>query len=282
MSTINSPSTAPRDSRPVAARVPIGAAMRRYPLVVVLPMLLLAGLGVAAGLHRSPTYTATAENVVQAFSPSVAQLPGAIQAAQDLASNQSRLIDSDGVVGPLARRFDTTSGYVSAHVSATPIPESTVIRIEADALSQADAIALANAAARSFATYVNQQTRTGADGDDILEQYRAASAAYQREFAAKQGVDRAGEAASPAARLRVASGVDAALLRREALSAQYQAVISSQASAPTVKTFVAARSATSDRWRMLEIYVFAGAIAGLLIGAALATLLANRRSRRTA
>lgn len=282
MSTISSPSTAPGEPHLLSSRVPIGDAMRRYALVVALPAVVLVGLGIAYGVQRSPTYTATAENVVQVLSPSVAQLPGAIQAAQDVASNQSRLIDSDGVAGPLAQRLETTSDYVTSHVSATPVPNSTVIRIAADATSADDAIELANAAARGFATYVNSQTKTDEEGEEVLTRYREASAAYQRELAAKQGVDRAGEAASPTARLRAASAVDAAQLRRQALSAQYQNVVQSHGSAPTVKTFVVARDASSDRVAKLQIYVFAGLIGGLLIGAALATLLANRRSRRTA
>jgi hypothetical protein len=261
--------------------VPVSEAMRRYALVVVLPALLLAGLGVAYGLHRSPTYSASAENVVQALSPSVAQLPGAIQAAQDLASNQSRLIDSDGIAGPLAQRLGTTSDYVAGHVSATPVPNSTVIRIDADGPSADDAIALANGAARAFAAYVNRQTTTDAEGDAILDGYREASAAYRRELVAKQGIDRAGAAASPTERLRAASALDAAQLRRQALSAQYQTVIQSQGTAPSVKPFVVAHTATSDRIPTAELYGFAGAIVGFVIGAALATLLANRRSRRT-
>ena len=97
MSTI---SPAPNEPRLRGTHVPISEALRRYAPVVAVATLLLAGLGVAWGLYRTPVYTATSENVVRALSPSVAQLPGAIQAAQDLASNQSRLIDSDGITTP--------------------------------------------------------------------------------------------------------------------------------------------------------------------------------------
>lgn len=282
MSTISSPPAAPSEPRLLAAppHVGIAEAMRRYWLVVALCVLLLAGLGVAYGLHRAPTYTATAENVVQVLTPSAAQLPGAVSAAQDLASSQARLIDSDGVAGPLARRLDTTVDYVTEHVSATPVPSSTVIRIEADGASEADAVLLANAAARGFASYVNEQTRTDAEGEDVLARYRAATNAYQRELAAQQGIERAGDAASPTDRLRVDTAVDAAQLRRQALSGQYLTVVQSRGTAPTIKTFVVARDAASDRVPTLEIAAFGGAVAGLLIGGALATLLANRRSRR--
>jgi capsular polysaccharide biosynthesis protein len=277
---VSTTSSAPNESRLHGTYVPISEALRRYALVVVLATVLLAGLGVAWGLYREATYTATSENVVRALSPSVAQLPGAIQAAQDLASNQSRLIDSDGIATPVAQRLDTTSAYVAAHVSATPVPDSTVIRVEAQAPSADAAIELANESARAFARYVNEQTTSEAEGTEILELYRAASAAYQRELAAKQGVDRAGDEASPTARLRVAAAVDAAQLRRQALSAQYQTVIQSQGTAPTVKPFVVAHTATSDRVPTAEMLGVAGAVAGFVLGAALAVLLANRRSRR--
>ncbi|HMJ01563.1 MAG TPA: hypothetical protein VK506_01405 [Conexibacter sp.] len=256
--------------------------MRRYWYLVALCVLLLAGLGIAYGLHRAPTYTATAENVVQVLTPSAAQLPGAVSAAQDLASSQARLIDSDGIAGPLARRLDTTIEYVTDNVSATPVPSSTVIRIEADGASEDDAVLLANAAARAFATYVNAQTRTDGEGDEVLAQYRAATNAYQRELAAQQGIERAGDAASPTERMRADAAVDAAQLRRQALSGQYQTVVQSRGTAPRVKTFVVARDASSDRVPTLQIAVFGGAVAGLLIGGGLATLLANRRSRRSA
>jgi len=285
VSTISSPSAAPSEP-PSLLQAPrhvgIAEAMRRYWYVVALCVLLLAGLGVAWGLYRAPTYTATAENVVQVLTPSAAQLPGAVSAAQDLASSQARLIDSDGVAEPLARRLDTTIGYVTDNVTATPVPSSTVIRIEADGTSEADAVRLANAAAREFAVYVNEQTRSDAEGDDVLAQYRAATNAYQRERAALQGIERAGDAASPTERLRADAAVDAAQLRRQALSAQYQTVVQSRGTAPTVKTFVVARDAASDRMPTLQIAVLGGAVAGLLIGGALATLLANRRARRHA
>lgn len=270
------------ESRFLAVHVPIAEAMRRHAIVALLPVVLLAGLGVAYGLQRSPTYTATAENVVRALSPSAGQLPGAIQAAQELAASESRLIDSDGIAAPLARRLDTTTDYVVGHVSATPVPSSTVIRIEAEGPTADDAITLANEAARLFADYVNEQTERGAEGDTILADYRAASAAYQRELAVKQGIDRAGSAASPNERLRAIAALEAAKLRRDALSSQYQTVIQSEGSAPTVKTFVVARDAASDRLPTAQLYGLAGAVVGLVVGAALATLLANRRARTLA
>jgi hypothetical protein len=254
--------------------------MRKHWFVVLLPVLLLTGGGIAAGLHRSPTYKASAEDVVQALAPSVVQLPGAVQAAQDLASNQSRLIDSAGVVGPLARRLGVSIGSIENDLSATSIPSSTVIRIDAQSSSPDRAVALANGAAKAFATYVNTATKSDTEAQRVLKDFQAASAAYTRAVVAKQAVQAAGKTATPAAVVATSASADAAQLRRQALSAQYQNLVQGQASAPNVETFVLARRASSDRQSGLQVTGFAGLIAGLLIGAALASLLANRRSRR--
>jgi capsular polysaccharide biosynthesis protein len=281
VSMISPPTTADYDPRlMVTPRLGAAAAMRRHPLVVLLPVLLLAGLGVALGLQRQPTYTATAEDVVQALSPSVAQLPGAIQAAQDLASNQSRLIDSEGIAGPLARQLGTSAGVIENDLSATPVPNSTVIKIEAQSSRAGAAVALANAAAAQFARYVNAQVQDDATAGTVLKQYQAASAAYVRAVAAKQGVGRAGAPSSQTAVVQTTAAVDAAQVRKQALSAQYQSLVQSQATAPKVVPFVTARDVSSDRRSRLEIYVFAGVVGGLLIGAALAMLIANRRAGR--
>jgi hypothetical protein len=254
--------------------------MRRYPFVVLLPVLLLGGLGVAFGLHREPTYTATAQDVVQAFAPTISQLPGAIQAAQDLATNQSRLIDSADVIGPLARTMGSTPGSIERRLSATPVPNSTVIRIDAQSSSATGSVALANAAAKTFARYANAATQSDTQAEQVLKQFQLASAAYTRALLAKQSVQAADKTAASTALVDSTAAVDAAQLRRQALSAQYQSLVQSHGTAPKIETFVVARNATSDRSSGLQVYVFAGAVAGLLIGAAFATLLANRRSRR--
>lgn len=281
MSATSPASTAPQDGH-LSARPRVGAAeaLRRYPLVVLIPVLLLAAAGVALALHRSQSYTATAQDVVQSLSPSVAQLPGALQAAQDLASNQSRLIGSAGITEPVARQLDTTPADVEDRLTATPVPDSTIVKIEAEGTSAGDAVALANAGAEAFADYVNGLLETDAGADAVLEDYKAASAAYQRAITAKHNIEDTDVPTSSVEYVRAVAAVDAARLRRDALSTQYQALVQSHASSPTVQQFALARGADSDRNSRLQIFVFAGIVGGLLIGIALATLLANRRRVR--
>jgi capsular polysaccharide biosynthesis protein len=278
VSAISPPSAVTRDAPLLAPRrVGLGEALRRYPFLLLLPALILAGLGVALALHRVPVYTATAQDVVQPLSPNIAQLPGALQASKDLAANHSRLIRSAEVTGTLAERFDTSSADVEQRVSATPVPDSTIVKIAAEGDSAEDAVALANAAAQEFADYVNALVETDAQAQQVLDEYQDAAARYTRAVFAKRSVQSTDETASSAALVRASAALDAAQLRRQALGAEYQNLVQSHASVPRVDTFVLARSGLSDRWSVLQIYVFAGVVGGLLIGAALATLLANRR-----
>ncbi len=81
---------------------------------------------------------------------------------------------------------------------------------------------------------------------------------------------------------QAAAATQAAQLHVTTLANQYQSLQAAQQSAPTLSVFESAASATSNRTSNLEIYVFGGVVAGLVIGAALATLIANRRTWRTA
>ena len=279
MSTIETPPAAPPDSRPATTRrVTTGEALRRYPLVALLCVLILAGIGVGLGLHRHATYTATSQVVVEPLAPTVVQLSGAVQAAEDLATNESRLIDSDGITAPLAQQFNSTALHIANHLSATPVPNSTVIKIRAESESAAGAIALANAAAARFSAYVSAALQNSTIPNRVLKAYTAAALAYRRALDAQQRA--AGKRSSKSAQLQAGAVVDAAQIRQQALSQQYENLVQSHSTAPTVAPFVLTSTATSDRTSKLQTYVFAGVLAGLLIGCALVTFLANRRSRR--
>jgi hypothetical protein len=272
------PPTVSPDSRPsINQRVTAGEALRRYPLIAFLPVLILVALGVGLGLHRSPTYTATSQVVVEPLAPTVVQLSGAVQAAEDLATNESRLIGSDGIAGPLAEQFATTRSRIANHLSATPVPNSTVIKISAEGDSAATAIALSNAAAGRFSEYVTAQLQNNTIADRLLKGYTAAALVYRRALDAQR---RLSEKSASQLRLEAGAAVDAAHIREQALSQQYENLLQSHSTAPTAAPFVLASTATSDRTPRLEIYLLAGVLAGALIGCALVTLLANRRSRR--
>ena len=70
-----------------------------------------------------------------------------------------------------------------------------------------------------------------------------------------------------------------ALLRREALRASYLNLVQGTSSAPAVDEFSRATTATSDRFRMLQIMLFLGLVAGLAAGMALALLRTHHETR---
>ena len=73
--------------------------------------------------------------------------------------------------------------------------------------------------------------------------------------------------------------VSVALLRRDAVRANYLNLVQGTGSAPAVEEFTRASSATSDRTRMLQIMLLLGLIAGLAAGVALALLRARNETR---
>jgi uncharacterized protein involved in exopolysaccharide biosynthesis len=282
MSVTSAPPTVPVDVAQVGVsrHEGPGEALRRYPLVALVPMLLLAVLGAVLSQHRTPTYTANAQVVVEPVAPSVTQLPAAVQSAEDLATNESRLLNADGVTVPLAKQFGVSVGTIANRLSATPIPGSTIIRVSAEAHTAASAVSLANAAAATFAHYVTLQVQRETEASSILKAYQASSVELARAEGLKTRVDRA--KSSEATRARVAAVADVAQVRQHALATQYETFALSHGNAPTVKPFVLATAATSDRASRLEIYAFSGLVVGLLIGVPIAMLLANRRRRTRA
>jgi capsular polysaccharide biosynthesis protein len=260
-------------------RIGLGEALRRYPLVALAPAIVLLAVAAALGLHRRATYTANAQVVIQALAPTASQLPGAIQSAQDLATNQSRLIESDGVTGPLAKKFHTTNEAIANNISATPVPSSTIIRISAQTGSERRSVELANAAAEGFSRYVNGQLLSHAEINKVFAHYRAAALEYGKALLVRQELEHKGKSPFSEALVRAAAVVSAAQLRERALDTEYNNLTQSVSSAPTVSPFVMAKSASSNRSSNLEIDLFAALIAGLLIGSALAVMLANRRVR---
>jgi len=267
-------------SAPSHPRTTPGEAIRRHPLIVLVPGIVLALLGAALGLRTTATYTASAQLVVEPLAPTVSQLPSAVQAAEDQATNESRLISSSGVTVPLAREFATTPADIVKRVSATPIPSSTVITLDAEADSAHGAVALVNAAATTFAHYVNIELQSAAQAETVLRRYEAAQARLAETRNAKQALE--AKHVGVNGLVPAEAAVAAAQVRANALGAQYESTIQALATAPAVKPFSSASKASSNRDSRIELYVLAGLIVGLLLGAATALMLANRRPKRAA
>ena len=86
-----------------------------------------------------------------------------LEATQSLAAVYSRAIRSTAVQTETARRFGQDSLPASDQVTATPVPDSPLIKVSAEASSERRAVALANTASRALARYVERQGQSDQD-----------------------------------------------------------------------------------------------------------------------
>jgi uncharacterized protein involved in exopolysaccharide biosynthesis len=265
------------EQAPAARRTDVFTAARRHWFVALVPLVLFVGAAVLLGVKRTPQYTATASvSVGPVFLSNPAGISSVIQGTESLATVYSRLIDANAVRDDTARRLSIASTVGAGSVSATPLPDSPLIRVRAVAGSERAAVALVNAISDSLAAYVNRNARSDKSAASIAGEYRRAALAYRRRVALSRRLDRRYDedpsAANRLARDRAAAEADTALLRRDALSPAYENSVQVLGSTPALKVFARATSASSDRYQVLQMLVFTGLVGGLLAGLALALL----------
>jgi hypothetical protein len=265
--------------------VGVVAAMRRYWYVVAFCVLLCAGPALAYSLARHPTYSATAKlSATRLDVTNVNALPGAITAAQSLATVYSRAIDSDTVTRSLAARLNTTPSYIADHLSATPVPESPLVSVTGTSKSRNEAISLANLGVDGVVGYAKTLSVPLHLTANLLTKFRAASlnlsAATQKRQAAARRYAAVPTDANRRSLNNATAQVARAQLRQDTLRTAYQDAKQSQTAASVAQPFRRAAGASSDRKSFVQAAVVAGALIGLLIGAAVSTMLAARAARR--
>jgi hypothetical protein len=266
-------------------RVDLPTALRRKWFVALMTVCVLVGGAVAIGLSRPPNYTATAIlSVGRLYTSNAGGIAGMVEARQALASAYSRAIQASEVRKDAARRLTQASTPASGRLSASPIPESPLIKVSAESLSESEAVALANAASAALARYVARQGRSEND-THVFSAYERAAVQYRRSLSVSRELarryDRHRTQGTKSARDRAVAAADAARLRRDALGASYQGTVQGELSSPALEVFSPATLATNDRSSTLQILVFMGLIGGLAAGTALALFSAYRRSGRS-
>jgi uncharacterized protein involved in exopolysaccharide biosynthesis len=279
---------APFSEPPAPRLVPrvttLTAARRHWFLVAVITALFTAA-GIAVAVVRQPVYTAQARLVVGRIDVSA---PGALasftEATQAIASQYSRSIDAEGITRRVAPKAGLSPRQVASRVSATPVPESPVIRLSAIGTDARGAIRLANLASSALVTFTTQVNRSNPDTSrllgrftdasrDVVEQ-RAELSRQRRSYDSEPTEEKRAEMQATEVKLRVAQ------LRQETLHEAYNSSTQSQAATSLVQVIERASSATNDRSKYLQFLGFIGLVAGLAVGLAIATLLANRLVRR--
>ena len=259
-------------------------AMRRHWFVALVPIVLLVAGAVGLGLKRSPRYKATANvSVGHVYVTNPVGISTIIDATQALAAVYSRAIHSSAVLDGTRRRLGEGAS-VTGTFTATPLPDSPLIKVTAESSSALSAITLANASADALAAYVNRQVRDNSASATLSRRYREAALQYRQQLETRKRLARRYKhhpnAKNKAARDRAAAAADTALLRREAVRASYEQAVQGGTSSVGVEVFSHASAATNDRRSMMQILVFVGLLGGLAAGAAFALLRAARDIRR--
>ena len=136
-------------------------AVARHPLLALLPVVLLIGAAIAVSSQRKPTYNAESRVAIGSFSPSEQSAPGAAYAGTQFASAYARAITAEDVVRPVARQTHLAPAQVSARLSATPVPDSPFLRIQATGPTAPAAEGLASAATGALTEYVRSTLGSG-------------------------------------------------------------------------------------------------------------------------
>jgi capsular polysaccharide biosynthesis protein len=269
-----------RHARPYES--PGRSAKNHWQLITVFCLLGVL-LGAAFAFVKSPTYNAEMRLVVgkTAQLSNLASVPGLDAAGQSLASSYSRLVDTDEVHAATAKKM---GGVLNGSISASPIPESTVVRLDATAATQERAVALAKAASAALVDAVNElNDQQSKSADAILKQYDAANQikiAAQSQVNQLQGQYNAQAAAGAGAatlnqlqtQIEAAqSKVDSANVKTEALQSAYQGVFNPTAiNSQIIQPAGAPKATGSNRRSTLEAGVLIGLVAGALLGLGLA------------
>jgi capsular polysaccharide biosynthesis protein len=269
------------------------SARNHWQLIVVFTMLGVL-LGAAFGFLRTPTYTAESRLVVgkTAQLSNLASIPGLDAAGQSLAASYSRLVGTDAVLNDTAKRL---GGSIDGSLSASPIPLSPVVLVEASAKSREQAVALAKAGSAALIDAVNTlNEQQGKAADDLLKQYQDADRvliaaqinvnSLRQQYAAQlNGGAAAATLDDLQTKVNVAqTEVDAAQVKKDALAATYNGVFSPTALNSQILQRVGTAAATgNNRKSTLEMGVLVGLVLGGLLGLGLAVWI-DLRARTSA
>jgi capsular polysaccharide biosynthesis protein len=269
---------------PPAPYVSPGVSARQHWRMILLIILVALLIATAAAFVRSPTYTAEARLIVGKTTQldNLAATPGLSVAGQELAASYSRLMSTPSVQNDVARRL---GGSLVGEVTATPIPQSPIIRVDGTAASGDRAKAVANAGARALIQAVDRvNTAQQALNDKLLQQYQTADTQLLRDTQTLQALQaqlaQASASASEGLRQQVLTAqtqVDTDNLRLRAIENDFQSAHTpGQLDQQVVQRLGAAGGATSDRDTFLEMALIGGLVAGILVGVLLSVALDRR------
>jgi len=256
------------------------AAIGLNKLIVILCAVAMGLAGVAYGLVRQPTYTASASLQIGQVNPNSPGFLGYVQSASSLATAFSRSIAAAPVLDSVDKKLGLPPTQATQRLSSEPIPLSPVFRVIATGSSESQATRLANVAAGAIVAYESHSNSANPQANSLLKGYRGTALDVQRAKAKLGSLEEEG-APSPAL-LEAEAAKIAAQVKLKAIGNAYNAAIVSQAPRTGLVTLLAgATSAESDRSSKIELYGFIGFLIGLVVGCAVAVLRERRHLSRS-
>lgn len=269
-------------------------AVFRHPVLAILPLGVLLAVLVGGAVSAEPTYTAESRIVVGRLDVEAQSVPGFTAANNSLAATYARLVGSSQHIEEIAEQTDRAADQLRGRVSASPIPESPIIRVEASGSSEADTIELADQAAAALITLVDRLNDPTERGQALLGDYREAAsslavATLERDLLAEQVTTLQADGAS-AARIQAVqeqlAEADAAVaeaeLRAETLANLYQESQRARSDSDLLRQLSEGRGTGSDARQTVLVAGITAVLVGTLLGIALVWLVANWPALRAA
>lgn len=256
-----------------------GRSARNHWQLITVFCLLGVVLGAAFAFVKSPTYNAEQRLIVgkTAQLSNLASVPGLDAAGQSLASAYSRLVETDEVQAATAKKM---GGALNGSISASPIPDSPVLRLDATATSAERAVALAKAGSVALVDAVNKlNEQQNQSAKKILDQFNAANQIVidtQAQLNQLQPTLAAQTTAAGTAQVQAQINAaqakhDTAKVQADALNAAYSGVYQPSAiNSQIIQSAGPPKATGSNRRSTLEAGVLIGLVAGGLLGLGLA------------
>jgi len=253
---------------------PLESALR-HPFLVLLPVLVLVAAAIAIGLSRAPVYSAQARINVGRVDVPAYTLQGVEIGNATLAVSYARAIAAPAVIDPAARAAGVSRARVTANLAASPVPDSTLIQVDANGASSRQATVLANTGSQALIKYVST-LNDAQQKNSVLAQYRKAQAITN---SLRLHLGRLKLHHLPDSAVVQSAQLDllTAQLRSQTLSTRFASGGLAPSTDNMLQLVVPAVNASSDFASMLERLALLGFASGAVLGVALALLRVNRR-----
>jgi Chain length determinant protein len=235
-----------------------------------------AVIGLAIGIARPATYTASATLQVGQVNPNSPGFLGYVQSASSLATAFSRAIGAAPVLTEVEKKLGVPATAAVSRLTAEPIPLAPAFRVIATGDSEGAAMGLANVAAGAVVAYESKANSANPQAKALLSGYRNATASLRRAEAEVDSLSSSG--GNEKALIAAEAQRNAAKVKLQGIESAYVAAVTSQAPREGLVTVLAgATSAESDRKSKVELYGFLGLLGGLLVGCLAAVAREHRR-----